>query len=305
MSQNNTVNVPGGPAYVFGKKNLAYTGSTSAHDNPLEGGSDYASSDFVSEDEEDPEEQAYDEAYDKVGDAFDDIELDTSSRFVHFTDADGTRMDYDTMRNDYAYQVSVGDDPDDLKMVLSFANTGDEFNDAVNAESMELKGGRTRIRGGWDVTDDNDVIIPVKDVVDGYYASDIKEYTDAVNFLENDGPILSDSVAQKIETQARENSVSDIDISSRINDMADSDLQEHIYSLNEDLSEEEEREFLEEKINDYQDRVNESTLAQAIGDMLYDGSLDQSDLDYDGYTNSYHISQSDIDSIVSRALEDN
>lgn len=87
--------------------------------------------------------------------------------------------------------------------------------------------------------------------------------------------------------------------------MADSDLQEHIYSLNEDLSEEEEREFLEEKINDYQDRVNESTLAQAIGDMLYDGSLDQSDLDYDGYTNSYHISQSDIDSIVSRALEDN
>lgn len=305
MSQNNTVNVPGGPAYVFGKKNLAYTGSASAHDNPLEGGSDYASSDFVSEEEEDPEEQAYDEAYDKVGDAFDDIELDTSSQFVHFTDINGTRMNYDDMCNDYAYQVSLGDDPDDLKMVLSFANTGDEFNDAVNAESMGLQGGRTKIRGGWDVTDDNEIIIPVKDVVDGFYASEIKEYTDAVNFLEKDGPVLSDTIAQKIEYQALENSVSEIDIASRINDLADSDLQNHKYNLSEELSDEGEREFLEERIDYYHDRINDSTLSQAIGDMFYDGSLDRRDLEYDGHSNSYNISQSDIDSIVSRALEDN
>lgn len=87
--------------------------------------------------------------------------------------------------------------------------------------------------------------------------------------------------------------------------MAYSDLEDHTYNLSEELSNEEEAEFLEEKINDYQDRINETTLAQAIGDMLYDGSLDQRDLEYDGYSNRYNISQSDIDSIVSRALEDN
>lgn len=303
MSGKDTVNVPGGPAYVFGKKNTAHTGPESATNGSLDGGAQQSTADFVSAPVDD-EEEAYDAAYDAVDDAFEDIELNTSSGYVHFTDESGRRMDYDEMQSDYAYIKSEGDDTSDLKMVLSFANTGDDFNDAVNAKTMGLDGGMTKIRTGWNVTDDNDVIIPVDDVVTGVHAEEIKEYTEAVNLIEEEGPVLSDSIAQELDYEAKKNSFPSVDVSTRINDLVDSDLKNHVHE-NGEISDEEEAKFLKDRESDYRDRLNGDTLSQAIDNMTYDGELDSDDLEYYAPNKSYSIDQDTMDRIFSRALNDN
>lgn len=224
-------------------------------------------------------------------DAFvDSVDADHADQFLHFTRlGDDGQMDFIRF-SDFADKYA--ENKEDLYMVADFSHHGNNsLADAANSYVLETMFDDREEQFQWRVDIENgEMTIPVENLFDDDFSEKVLDIQDAVSWAGIEGSPLNEDVYEDHL----------YDVGRRIAPEGSSRLEDIKDGLADSLVEE---------YGDVRDEidtvVNQGSMRRAFMDMMADGSIDPTDVDYDRSMDDFEISDDVIPEIAQRAWVDN
>lgn len=256
--------------------------------------------DFMSLDEW--KDQQYDKYEEEMNEVLDGFSVGPDDRYISFLDEDGDYIDSDEVISDYAYEMSENEEHSGHVMVVEVCNTGNELHDMANMMAIGMEpGSEPDFPPEWKIKDDN-IHIPIHWMVKNSDNSKLEELKDSVGAIREYG-VLDDSTMSQLDYEGKRRAVSRADIEQYSYDYADRDMRP--YEDEGEMSEDEMNSLRESREEAYREALSPDNIRRAIDDLLQEGEIDDSDMEYHASSGEYNIDNYTTETVIERAIRDN